>query len=206
MREVRVRIRLRTGITPHDAAWGTAVVLWAAGCALAATLPSSHWSSWMDVGTPHIGAPVFIDPLPGGSRSSLHSVRGCGKIEGDQLLDMVRNAAEQHSIRLPVLLSMVAVESAGNPCAVSPKGAAGILQLMPHTARHLGVRSRHDPVQSLDAGARYLKSLLERYGDLRLALAAYNAGPAWVDHYRGVPPFKETQAYVNKVLGGPPTP
>lgn len=202
MKVVRVRIRVGTGITRSGAAWGAAVTLWAMGWALVAiAVPSPRLHFWMEVAAPHIGAPLFIEPPPGLGRAS--TGHPCGRIEGETLRELVRDAAERHAIGESVLLSMVQVESAGHPCAVSPKGAAGILQLMPQTARHLGVRSRHDPVQSLNAGARYLKVLLERYGnDLRLALAAYNAGPGWVDRYRDVPPFRETQSYVRKVMRG----
>ncbi len=101
---------------------------------------------------------------------------------------------------LEVLRAMAQRESAGRPCVVSSKGAAGVLQLMPATARHFGVRNVHDPMENVDAGARFLKELLERYNNnLKFALAAYNAGPGVVDRYGGVPPFTETQDYVERV-------
>ncbi|ACX52402.1 Lytic transglycosylase catalytic [Ammonifex degensii KC4] len=102
----------------------------------------------------------------------------------------------------PGLVEAVArAESGLNPRAVSRAGAMGLMQLMPGTARALGVTDPFDPVQNVEAGARYLRQLLDRFGgDLRLALAAYNAGPGAVERYRGIPPYPETQAYVEKVL------
>jgi hypothetical protein len=92
-------------------------------------------------------------------------------------------------------------ESGGNPMAESPKGAGGLMQLMPATAQELGVTDVFDPEQNLRGGAKYLRQQLERFGDPSLALAAYNAGPANVDKYGGVPPFAETQNYIAKILG-----
>ncbi|RDV83931.1 lytic transglycosylase domain-containing protein [Ammonifex thiophilus] len=102
----------------------------------------------------------------------------------------------------PGLLEAVArVESDLNPQAVSIAGAVGLMQLMPDTARALGVTNPFDPVQNVEAGAKYLRQLLDHFGgDLRLALAAYNAGPAAVERHRGIPPYPETRAYVEKVL------
>ena len=95
--------------------------------------------------------------------------------------------------------ALVRVESAGNTAAVSPKGARGLAQLMPATASALGVDIA-DPLQNLDGGARYLVAQLARFGDVSLALAAYNAGPEAVATYGGIPPFPETRAYVANVL------
>ena len=87
-----------------------------------------------------------------------------------------------------------------SPAARSSKGAIGLAQLMPDTARGLGVNP-HDPKQNLDGGARYLSQQYRRFGDWRLALAAYNAGPEAVEKYRGIPPYAETQQYVKTILG-----
>jgi soluble lytic murein transglycosylase-like protein len=96
---------------------------------------------------------------------------------------------------------MAEAESAFDPSAVSHKGAQGLLQLMPQTAERFGVRDAFDASQNVDGGARYIKWLLERYdGRIDLALAGYNAGEAAVDRYQGIPPYRETQAYVVRVM------
>lgn len=101
----------------------------------------------------------------------------------------------------PALLKAIAkVESSFNPKAISPKGALGLMQLMPETAELVGVENPFDPLENLKGGALYLKKLLEEFGDLELALAAYNAGPEKVRTYGGIPPYPETQAYVKDVL------
>jgi soluble lytic murein transglycosylase-like protein len=98
---------------------------------------------------------------------------------------------------------MAQTESAFDPNAVSPRGARGLLQLMPETARRFGVRDSFDATQNVDGGAAYLSWLLERYsGRTELALAGYNAGEGAVDRYQGVPPFSETRNYVERVLEG----
>jgi len=113
----------------------------------------------------------------------------------------IRRAAERHGIDGLLLASMVEVESSFNPQAVSYRGAVGLMQLMPATAGTVSVEQLHDPELNVDRGARYLRQLLDRFGgDLELALAAYNAGPGNVRRYGGIPPFRETQHYVQKVL------
>ena len=93
------------------------------------------------------------------------------------------------------------VESGGDEKAVSPKGAQGLMQIMPGTARELGLHDPFDPTASIDAGSRYLAAQLKAFGDVRLALAAYNAGPEAVRKFAGVPPYPETQNYVAAVSG-----
>ncbi len=114
--------------------------------------------------------------------------------------DMARAAARRHSIPEALFLRLVVTESNFRPTAKSSKGAIGLAQLMPHTAALLGVNP-HDPRQNLDGGARYLRQQYLKFGDWRLALAAYNAGPAAVERYRGVPPYAETRNYVRLILG-----
>lgn len=126
--------------------------------------------------------------------------------EGD-LRALTVAAARRHGVDPDLLLSLVRVESGFVPTAVSAKGAAGLAQLMPATAKELGVRDVFDPAQNVEGGARYLARLLERYGgDLERSLAAYNAGPAVVDRHGGVPPWPETTRYVRAVLAGAGSP
>jgi len=109
-------------------------------------------------------------------------------------------AANRHGIDPDLFLRLIQQESAWKPNATSPAGAHGLTQLMPGTADYLGVNPR-DPLQNLDGGARYLAEQMKTFGDPRLALAAYNAGPGRVQQYNGVPPFRETQNYVRAILG-----
>ena len=118
-----------------------------------------------------------------------------------QVQALVREAAEKHKVDPLLVHSVIEAESSYNPYAVSPAGAEGLMQLMPATARDLGVKNSFDPKQNIEAGVRYLKQLQEQYGDDRLALAAYNAGPGAVAKYKWVPPYRETQEYVAKVTG-----
>lgn len=122
--------------------------------------------------------------------------------EGHKYEKEITAASEATGIPGNVLASMIHQESSGNPTAVSNKGAQGLMQLMPDTAKELGVTDPRDPMQNITAGAKYLKQNLDKYGgDLKLALAAYNAGPGNVDKYNGIPPFTETQNYVTKIMG-----
>jgi hypothetical protein len=117
-------------------------------------------------------------------------------------LDQVVNAAaDKHLLDTDLINSVIKAESSFNPRAVSPKGARGLMQLMPKTASSLGVPNSFDPQANVDGGTRYLRWLLERYNfDLVKALAAYNAGPERVDRYGGVPPYYETKAYVARII------
>lgn len=113
---------------------------------------------------------------------------------------LITAAALRHGVDERLITSIIAAESNFNPRAISPKDARGLMQLMPATARRLGVTDIFDPEQNIDAGARYLRELLDRYdNDLPLVLAAYNAGPARVTQYRGIPPFRETRDYIARV-------
>lgn len=116
------------------------------------------------------------------------------------LLTLAKSAARQHRIPEDLFLRLVQQESAWNPGARSHKGAMGLAQLMPQTARALGV-DPNDPAQNLEGGARYLRTQYDKFGSWRLALAAYNAGPGAVEKYNGVPPYNETQNYVRIILG-----
>ena len=115
-------------------------------------------------------------------------------------LELARAAARRHYIPEDLFLRLVQQESGWNAQARSVKGAMGLAQLMPQTARALGVDAS-DPSQNLEGGARYLRRQYETFGTWRLALAAYNAGPGAVERYNGVPPYKETQNYVRIIWG-----
>nr|WP_227446361.1 lytic transglycosylase domain-containing protein [Cognatishimia sp. F0-27] len=114
--------------------------------------------------------------------------------------DMARGVARRHGIPEGLFLRLVNQESRFNPKARSHKGAIGLAQLMPGTARELGV-DPHDPAENLDGGARYLKQQYRKFGSWRLALAAYNAGPGAVLKHKGIPPFRETRNYVKVIWG-----
>jgi soluble lytic murein transglycosylase-like protein len=114
-------------------------------------------------------------------------------------LELADAAADRYGLPRELVRSVMAAESGFQPLAISPKGAIGLMQLMPGTAQVLGA-DPHDPAQNVDAGARYLRDLLERYNyGLRHALAAYNAGPVAVDRYNGVPPYRETINYISRI-------
>jgi soluble lytic murein transglycosylase-like protein len=116
--------------------------------------------------------------------------------------NLIRAAAEKHGVDEGLITWVIAVESNFNPRAVSRRRAQGLMQLLPTTAALYAVGNIFDPAENIDAGTHYLKDLLARYrGDLRLALAAYNAGPEMVERYGGVPPFPETQKYVRVITG-----
>jgi soluble lytic murein transglycosylase-like protein len=115
--------------------------------------------------------------------------------------NIIKEASKIHGISFDLIKAVIQAESAFNPNAVSPKGAMGLMQLMPETSSDLGVSDPFNPRENVMGGTRYLKELMERYGsDLSLCLAAYNAGPGAVERYQCVPPFRETENYVEKVL------
>lgn len=114
---------------------------------------------------------------------------------------IVSSAAMRYSVPVGLVNAVIMAESAGDPRALSGAGAQGLMQLMPSTAAACGVSNAFDPFENVDCGTRYLRQQLTRYGgNIRLALAAYNAGPCAVSKYHGVPPYPETRAYVATVL------
>jgi soluble lytic murein transglycosylase-like protein len=116
-------------------------------------------------------------------------------------VEILANSGARHNVNVALLAAVVHAESAGDPHAISRTGAQGLMQLMPGTAAGLGVENSFDPASNVNGGSAYLDALLTRYHDnLPLALAAYNAGPGAVDRYHGIPPFRETQAYVARVI------
>lgn len=114
----------------------------------------------------------------------------------------IREAAERYGVAVDLVKAVIRVESGFNSRAVSRKGARGLMQLMPGTASMLGVRDSFDPRQNIDGGVRHLRGLIDRFGsDLKLALAAYNAGEQAVVNHGGIPPYRETRDYVTRILG-----
>jgi len=114
--------------------------------------------------------------------------------------DLIERASRRHGVPAALVKAVIHAESAFNPRAVSPKGAMGLMQLMPGTAQEMGVVQPFHARQNVQGGTRYLRSLHDRYGSWTHTLAAYNAGPSAVDLYRGIPPFAETRQYVKRVL------
>lgn len=141
------------------------------------------------------------DPPPAPLATSAPRHRSDAKLTPADLYLMLADAGEQHNVDADLLASIVKAESNGNAHAVSHAGARGLMQLMPGTAADLGVSDSFAPDQNVRGGSAYLDELLRRYHDnIALALAAYNAGPAAVDKYNGIPPYHETRAYVARVI------
>jgi soluble lytic murein transglycosylase-like protein len=150
-------------------------------------------SSYVDVATSQIesfeAAPTE-QKLAGSQVSSIQDLNG-----------IINSASARSEIDADFIASVIRAESANNPRAVSRKGARGLMQLMPQTANNLGVKNSFDPAENIDGGVRYLRALLLQYnGDAAKALAAYNAGPQRVRQYNGVPPYRETHAYVARII------
>lgn len=126
-----------------------------------------------------------------------------GPVQGAQkerYVGLVQASCDRHGVDPKLVHSIIAAESAYNPDAVSPRGAVGLMQLMPDTAMSYGVRNTFDPVENIEAGVHYLKDLFRAYqDDLDMILAAYNAGPEALKKYSGVPPYPETLRYIRKV-------
>lgn len=134
-----------------------------------------------------------------------------GEIQSQEIEDLktpphpfhnhILRASQAYEVEIALIRAIIMAESSNNPRAVSRRGAKGLMQLMPTTAKSLGVEDAFDPAGNIDGGVRYFKQLLDRFnGDVKLALAAYNAGSRYVRKYGGVPPFKATRLYIKKVL------
>lgn len=145
-----------------------------------------------------------LPPLPPAAGSVIplgNSTAPCPPLASAELDPLINDAAEREDLAPDLLRGVIQQESAARPCAVSSKGALGLMQLMPGTALQLGVSDALDPKENVDAGARFLKQLLRSYGgDVSLALGAFNAGPAKVTQAGGLPDYPETIDYVRKVL------
>lgn len=151
-------------------------------------------------GIPPFSGAAGTAGTPGGAAAGAAAPGDGDNPAGARFRTLFEQAARRYGLDPGLLWAVARAESGLNPRAVSPAGAVGLMQLMPSTARELGVSDPFDPAQNVDAGARYLRQQLERFGDIRLALAAYNAGPGAVQRHGGVPPYRETQAYVERVL------
>ena len=158
------------------------------------TRAASQYNSSVRLQPPSVHTPTKWGD---GTEGPLKAYRG--KYRGPYLA-MAKDAARRHDVPEDLFLRLVHQESGFNSAARSNKGAIGLAQLMPATAAKLGV-DPHDPFQNLEGGARYLAQQYKKFGSWRLALAAYNAGPAAVEKHKGVPPYNETRIYVRVILG-----
>jgi len=141
------------------------------------------------------------DPPPASTATVSVAPAASSPLTQSDIGEILSRASQEHNVDVDLLASIVKAESGGNTRAVSRTGARGLMQLMPSTAATLGVHDSFHPEQNVRGGSTYIDSLLARYHDnLALALAAYNAGPAAVDKYRGIPPYHETRAYVARVI------
>jgi len=155
--------------------------------------------SFVDVPTENIASfePAPAEPAPPPPQAAAVQIAP----KDQSIAEIVRSASDKHLIDEDLIQSVIRAESSFNPKAVSPKGAQGLMQLMPATARNLGVTNAFDSRENVDAGTRYLYELLVKFKfDLIKALAAYNAGPNRVEQYKGVPPYNETRAYVARII------
>jgi soluble lytic murein transglycosylase-like protein len=140
--------------------------------------------------------PPLSPPSSGGAAQA-----DCDPIADAVVTPLIESSAKANDLQVPLVRAVIEQESAFRPCAVSKKGAQGLMQIMPETAGELNVKDAFDPKENIAAGAKYLKQLLDKYkGDNKLALAAYNAGQGAVDAANGVPDIQETREYVDAIL------
>jgi hypothetical protein len=164
---------------------------------------SKSENNFVDVEAAEIASAEWVaDPPPAVQPVSGATASAAGHVpDAAELHQMVTRAGGKHNLDVDLLESVIRAESGGHIHAVSRTGARGLMQLMPGTAEELGVADSFAPDQNISGGTAYLNGLLERYHDnLALALAAYNAGPAAVDKYHGIPPYRETRGYVARVI------
>jgi len=151
-------------------------------------------------------APVAVPtpiaaPAPNVPRAPVVAIAKPKPLDAKALNEVINSISDRHQIDPDFINSVIHAESGFNSRAVSPKGARGLMQLMPQTANQLGVNNSFDPKDNVEGGTRYLRELLEQYNfDIVKALAAYNAGPQRVQQYHGVPPYYETRAYIARII------
>lgn len=127
-------------------------------------------------------------------------MRRCPNVNKGKVLELARHYSRIHKLDERLIQSVIEVESGFDAGAVSSAGAEGLMQIMPATQKDLGVVNSFDPAENIEGGIRYLRQMVDRFGTIELALAAYNAGPSNVEKYKGIPPFDETRRYVKKVM------
>ncbi len=168
--------------------------------------PSAGSSDFVEVAASDVALvePVMVPVTPSltpAAPTTVRMVPARAELTKAELHEMLSSAGAQHNLDVNLLASLVRAESGGHARVVSRAGAQGLMQLMPKMAAQLGVTDSFEPGQNVAAGTAYLDSLLSRYhDDLALALAAYNAGPAAVDRWHGVPPYRETRLYVARIV------
>ncbi len=141
------------------------------------------------------------DPVPSAPEGQL---RPAADTVMGRFGDIIRDASEKYRLSPDLLESIIKAESAGNPGAISSAGAKGLMQLADTTATDMGVKNAFDPKENIHGGAKYLRWLIDTFGDLKKALAAYNSGPETVKRYNGIPPYRETRKYVQTVISSLP--
>jgi soluble lytic murein transglycosylase len=193
---------VRAGIRSQTARWLLAA-FFALACAGAAdaqiySYKDEHGRTYFTDTPPHAGFARYTPK----SEYELRTIARAPQMRITKAYDpAIKRASRQHGVSAALVKAVIAAESGFDPSAVSRKGAQGLMQLMPGTARDLGVDDVFDPWQNIDGGTRYLGEMIERFpGKLSLAVAAYNAGPEAVKKHRGVPPYAETRTYVQRVL------